>query len=114
MKKGRPAHTLSVLCESSGRDRVRELAFSLTSTFGIREHPVDRVALPRDWRPVEVLGHTIQIKVSVGADGRILHATPEFEDASAAARATGVPLRQVLEAARVAAEAVGLGSGEKL
>jgi uncharacterized protein (DUF111 family) len=114
MKKGRPAHTLSVLCEASSRDHLRELAFDLTSTFGIREHPVDRVALQRDWRPVEVLGHSIRVKVSLGADGRIRHATPEFEDADAAARATGLPLRHVLEAARVAAEAARLTTGETL
>ena len=114
MKKGRPAHTLAVLCESSERDRLRELTFSLTSTFGIREHAVDRVALGREWRPVDVLGHTIRIKVSLGPDGRIRHATAELEDASAAARATGVPLRQVLEAAGVAAEAARLASGETL
>jgi pyridinium-3,5-bisthiocarboxylic acid mononucleotide nickel chelatase len=108
MKKGRPAHTLSVLCTPENRDRLRELAFSLTSTFGIREYAVDRVALQRDWRPVEVRGHTIRVKLSVGADGRVRHATPEFEDAVAAARNAGLPLRQVLAEANAAAEAAGL------
>jgi uncharacterized protein (DUF111 family) len=114
MKKGRPAHTLSVLCDDRDRARLRELAFTLTSTFGIREYAVDRVALQRDWRPVQVAGNAIRVKVSLDAHGRIQHATPEFDDATTVAESTGLPLRRVLNEAASAAEAAGLTPGAEL
>jgi pyridinium-3,5-bisthiocarboxylic acid mononucleotide nickel chelatase len=114
MKKGRPAHTLSVLCHDAHQARLRDLTFTLTSTFGIREYAVDRVALERDWRPVEVAGQVVRVKVSLGTDGRIRHATPELDDAAAAATSTGIPLRQVLADAGSAAEAAGLRPGTRL
>ena len=114
MKKGRPAHTLSVLCEDVDRARLRDLAFTLTSTFGIREYAVDRVALARDWRTVDVAGEVVRVKVSLDGRGRIRHATPELDDASAAASSTGLPLRRVLDEAGSAAEAAGLTPGSLL
>ena len=114
MKKGRPAHTLSILCHEEQRTRLRDLAFMLTSTFGIREYAVGRVALHRDWRPVVVDGQSIRVKFSLDEDGLIRHATPELDDAAAVAHTTGTPLRQVLDSASTAAEAAGLTPGTKL
>ncbi|MBO1753785.1 nickel pincer cofactor biosynthesis protein LarC [Allobranchiibius sp. CTAmp26] len=114
MKKGRPAHTLSVLCSVGDRPRLQDLVHSLTSTFGSRSYAVDRVALQRDWRTVEVHGRPVRIKVSLDAAGRILHATPEFEDAAAAARGANVSVRQLLDDAAAAAAAHGLHTGALL
>jgi uncharacterized protein (TIGR00299 family) protein len=114
MKKGRPAHTLSILCQEADRSRLRDLAFTLTSTFGIREYAVGRVALERSWRPVSVAGTVVRVKVSLDGEGRILHATPELDDATAAATGSGQPLRQVLEEAAAAAAAAGLRPGSML
>ena len=114
MKKGRPAHTLSVLSQPGDRALLRDLVLTLTTTFGVREHVVERTALRREWRPVSVAGHVVRIKVSVDGDGRIRHATPELEDAAAAARAAGLPLRQVLDEAAAAGRAAGLTPGAPL
>ena len=46
MKKGRPAHTLSVLVAADRADGVRETVFRHTSTIGLREQ-VARQARPR-------------------------------------------------------------------
>lgn len=114
MKKGRPAHTLSVLCSADDRSRLRDLVHSLTSTFGSRSYAVDRVALQRDWRTVETHGQSVRIKVSLDASNRILHATPEFEDAVAAAGRANVSVRQLLDDAAAAAAARGLHVGALL
>ena len=114
MKKGRPAHTLSVLSDGSGRVRLRDLVLTATTTFGVREHPVDRVALARTWRTVDVEGHPVRIKVSTGADGLVRHATPELEDVASVARALGLPLRRMLAASEAAASAAGLAPGARL
>jgi pyridinium-3,5-bisthiocarboxylic acid mononucleotide nickel chelatase len=111
MKKGRPAHTLSVLCTQTRRDPLRQLVLELTSTFGVREYAVDRVALQRAWRAVQVRGSEVRIKVSLDGAGRVLHATPEFEDVAALAGAQQLPLRHVLDESAAAADAAGLKPG---
>jgi len=110
MKKGRPAHTLCVLAHDADREALRDRVFALTSTLGVRETPVSRTALQRDWRAVTVPGGEVRIKVGLRA-GRIATATAEFEDAAALARTRGVPVRRVLDEAAAAAEAAGLGPG---
>jgi len=110
MKKGRPAHTLSVLAHDADRDGLRAAVLSLTSTLGVREHPVSRTALARDWRTVSVRGGDVRVKVGLRA-GRIVHATPEFEDVAAVAGARDVPVREVLDEAVAAAGSAGLRSG---
>ena len=110
MKKGRPAHTLCVLAHDRDREALRDKVFALTSTLGVRETPVSRTALQRDWRAVTVPGGEVRIKVGLRA-GRIATTTAEFEDAAALARTRGVPVRRVLDEAAAAAEAAGLGPG---
>ena len=110
MKKGRPAHTLCVLTSAGERKALRDKVFALTSTIGIREYPVARVALDRGWRSVALRGGQVRIKVAVRA-GRIVHATPEFDDAEALALARDLPVRQVLDESIAAAEAAMLRPG---
>jgi uncharacterized protein (TIGR00299 family) protein len=114
MKKGRPAHTVSVLCAGAVRDALRERVFRHTTTFGVREHPVERSALSRDWFPVPVRGGQVRVKVSLDGSGRVVHATPEFDDAGALAGSTGLPVREILEEATAAARAAGVAVGERL
>jgi uncharacterized protein (TIGR00299 family) protein len=110
MKKGRPAHTLCVLAHEAGKDALRDAVFTLTGTLGVRESPVHRVALDRDQRAVTVTGGTVRVKAGLRA-GRVVHATPEFDDAARIAVARGLPVRQVLEEAIAAAAAAGLTPG---
>jgi uncharacterized protein (TIGR00299 family) protein len=112
MKKGRPAHTLSVLSPPESRTELRHLVLTLTTTFGVREHQVARTTLGRAWRPVTVRGRSMRIKVSLDSDGLIRHATPELDDAVLVADDSGVALRQVLEEAAAAARSSGLVAGE--
>jgi len=111
MKKGRPAHTLCVLARGCRRSVLRTAVFELTSTLGVRETPVSRVALARDWSSVAVTAGRVRVKVALHGSC-IVHAAPEFDDAAAVARARGVPVRQVLDEAVAAAEAAGLRPGE--
>jgi uncharacterized protein (TIGR00299 family) protein len=111
MKKGRPAHTLCVLAHDSQRESLRDSVFTLTSTLGVREVPVSRVALERAWRTVPLSGGDVRIKVGLRA-GRIVAATPEFDDVAGLARARGVPVHHVLAEAVAAADAVSLRPGQ--
>jgi pyridinium-3,5-bisthiocarboxylic acid mononucleotide nickel chelatase len=107
MKKGRPAHTLSVLVDEPAADAVRTVVFTETSTIGLREHPVAKRALVREARTVEVDGQQIRIKIAT-LDGKVVNAQPEYDDVAAAAAALGRPVKAVLAAANAAAHEAGL------
>lgn len=101
MKKGRPAHTLSVLCRESLRDEVVRLVLRETTTLGLREQPVAKHTAERGFAAVEVEGHRIAIKVAT-LDGVRVNAQPEFEDVARAADALGWPVKQTMARAMAA------------
>jgi len=103
MKKGRPAHTLSVLATPDRVESLAQVVLTHTSTIGLRRYPVDKVALPREVVEVEVYGETVRVKLA-RLHGEVVTATPEFDDVARVAAAKGLPERVVLDAARVAAE----------
>ena len=113
MKKGRPAHTLAVLTTAGNRDELRRLIFELTSTNGVREVAVTRIALDWFWVPLPVTGGRVRIKVA-HRGGEIVHATPEFDDAAEVAAERSVPVRRVLEEAIAAAEREGFVLGSRI
>jgi uncharacterized protein (TIGR00299 family) protein len=104
MKKGRPAHTLSVLCRPETVADVQAAVFASTSTIGMRIVPVGKVALERTSTSVEVLGGRVGVKLAVGG-GRVVNVSVEYEDVAALAREQGLPVKEVLRAATAAAEA---------
>jgi uncharacterized protein (DUF111 family) len=104
MKKGRPAHTLSVLCAAAAVAPVQAVVFATTSTIGLRVQPVGKVALDREQGEVEVLGGRVGVKVA-RSGGRVVNVSVEFDDCAALAAETGVPVKEVLRAATAAAAA---------
>lgn len=110
MKKGRPAHTLSVLAHLDDAPRLRDLVLAQTSTIGVRQSQVTRWALGRSWVDVHVEGQRVAVKVA-HRNGRIINATPEFSAVETAAAALNRPVRDVLERAVAAAVEAGLVPG---
>jgi uncharacterized protein (TIGR00299 family) protein len=108
MKKGRPAHTLSVLCDDAAAQPLRDLVFRETSTLGLRELRVGRSTLHREERTVDVSGRPVRVKVA-RLRGEVVNAMPEWEDVAAAAAALGRPAKQVLREAQAAAASSGGG-----
>jgi uncharacterized protein (TIGR00299 family) protein len=102
MKKGRPAHTLSVLCGGDRAEEVRTAIFAHTSTIGVREIPLGKHALDREMTEVEVSGHTIAVKLA-RHHGRLVNAQPEYDDVARAAAALRRPVADVLAEAAAAA-----------
>ncbi|HUF99616.1 MAG TPA: nickel pincer cofactor biosynthesis protein LarC [Ilumatobacter sp.] len=96
MKKGRPAHTVSALCDDAALASVRTTMLRETGSLGVRASSVSRWPQVRDERTVEVDGHPIRVKVT---DHRV---KVEFDDARAAAAALGRPVREILTAAEAA------------
>lgn len=105
MKKGRPAHTLSVLVDDARRGTVERVVFAETSTIGLRVTPVGKVALDREERTVSVDGETVRVKVA-RRGGEVVNVSAEWEDAAAAAARLGRPVKAVLAAAVAAGHAL--------
>ncbi|MFL6238962.1 MAG: nickel pincer cofactor biosynthesis protein LarC [Actinomycetes bacterium] len=110
MKKGRPAHTLSVLCSDIAAEEVRRVIFTETSTIGLREHRVGKRALERTMTTVHVDGARIRVKIAV-LDDNIVNALPEYDDIAAAAVQLGRPVKAILAAATAAAHEAGVAAG---
>jgi uncharacterized protein (TIGR00299 family) protein len=110
MKKGRPAHTLTVLAHPGRVAGLRDVLFAETSTFGVRETGWSRTALPRGWFDVLVDGAPVAVKVA-HRSGLVVRATPEFGDVETLAAQQGRPVPDVLAAADAAAVAAGLVPG---
>jgi uncharacterized protein (DUF111 family) len=110
MKKGRPAHTLHVLCAPDAAPRLRDVVYAQTSTIGVRQAATTKFMLPRTWVDVQVDGHAVPVKVS--HDGRVItQVTPEFDAVADLARTSGLPQVRVLAAVAAAATAAGLVPG---
>jgi len=103
MKKGRPAHTLSVLCAGAELEALRSRIFRETSTLGVRAAPVARHTLERREHAVEVDGQPVRVKVGY-LGGAVVNVMPEWEDIAAAARALDRPAKSVLLEAHTAAQ----------
>lgn len=99
MKKGRPAHMLSVLAEPARVASLERLVFRHTSTIGLRRRSAEKVALARESLIVEVYGAQVRVKIA-RLDGEIVNAVPEYEDLARVAAAQGLPVIEVLDAAR--------------
>lgn len=120
MKKGRPAHVLSVLAQPHLAEVLQRVILAHTSTLGVRCHGVSRTALSRGWCTVDLAGAgfagvggsgvTVQVKIGYD-DAGICQVNPEFGDVARVAAAYQVPEREVLALAHAAARDAGLVLG---
>lgn len=98
MKKSRPGTLVSILCKPEDESKFREMLFAETTTLGVRSQLVERYALPREHVTVTTRFGDVRVKVA-RVDGRVRHASPEFEDCRKLAEDRNVPLQEVMEQA---------------
>jgi hypothetical protein len=94
MKKNRPGTLVTVLVPPAKRTAVADVLFRETTTIGLRHHEVERECLAREIVAVETPVGTIRFKIA-RRDGRIVNATPEFEDCAKAAAAHDLSIKDV-------------------
>jgi uncharacterized protein (TIGR00299 family) protein len=95
MKKGRPAHTLSVLVSSANAEVVRSVILTETSAIGLREFGITKHAADREFASVEVEGQRIHVKIA-RYGGQVVNVQPEYDDVAAAATVLKKPVKSVL------------------
>jgi len=100
MKKNRPGVMLSVLARPSDSAALAAAVLRDTSTLGVRiSPPLSRLVCDREMREVTTAWGGVRVKVKL-LNGVALSAAPEYEDCARIAREHGIPLRQVMDAAR--------------
>jgi pyridinium-3,5-bisthiocarboxylic acid mononucleotide nickel chelatase len=102
MRTGRPGQVVTALTQADTLDSVVHALLRVTTTLGVRVSEVSRLALPRDQIEVQVGGQPVRVKRG-WLDGAAVTVQPEFADARAAAGVLGIPIADVLDAARQAA-----------
>jgi hypothetical protein len=105
MKRARPGVVLTALCAP---DRVGDLSrvlFEESSTIGVRWAERRRVRLEREIIPIQTAYGIVSCKVS-RLDGRVVTITPEFAEVARIAGEKSLPVREVLDQARVDARRV--------
>jgi len=96
MKKGRPAHTVSVLADPALATQVSRVLVAETGSLGVRGHTIERWPSSREVHEVEVDGLPVRVKVSPG------RTKVEHDDAARAASRGELPLREVVSRAEAA------------
>jgi uncharacterized protein (DUF111 family) len=98
MKKNRPGILLTVLCGAADADKFAELMLRETSAFGVRRHTTERRKLKRELVAVKTVHGEVTVKVGT-LDGERVQVAPEFESCKKLAARTGVPLKEIYQAA---------------
>ncbi len=98
MKKNRLGTKLTLLAPLDKIDCLIDAVFRETTTIGVRYFPVERRVLEREFHQVRVSGGEIGIKVS-RLEGKPVNVQPEYADCVKAAKASGLPLKDVIRAA---------------
>jgi pyridinium-3,5-bisthiocarboxylic acid mononucleotide nickel chelatase len=99
MKKNRPAVMLTVICQVEEGDMMAQLLLSESSTLGVRISQVQRLKAQRMFAHIETPLGPLPVKVK-RLGGRIISATPEYEECQRLALERGLPLEEVYELAR--------------
>ncbi|HEX2781637.1 MAG TPA: nickel pincer cofactor biosynthesis protein LarC [Gemmatimonadaceae bacterium] len=103
MKKGRAGSRIEVLSDPGSADELERRLLTDTTSIGVRRTTVQRTALPRETIEVDVMGHTIPVKIVIRPDGTRT-AKPEHDHVARVAHATGKPVTAIFRAAEQAAE----------
>lgn len=98
MKKNRPGVKFSLLATPDLVPALSDLLLRETSTLGVRYTVYQRRKAGRRTRRVKTPWGEVRLKEKI-LDGKVVARSPEYEDCARLARAAGVPLAEVYEAA---------------
>ena len=94
MKKSRPGTLVTVIAAPERREALSGILFTDTTTIGVRYREMLRERLERTIRTLVTPVGAIRFKVA-SRNGRIVNASPEFEDCVRAAAEHGLPIKEV-------------------
>lgn len=99
MKKNRPAHELSVICEEKDMKSLENIIFKETTTIGIRRIRMERTVLKREVKECWIAGNQVKVKICTLPDGK-QRCYPEHDSAAAFAKKNHICYREAWEKIR--------------
>jgi uncharacterized protein (DUF111 family) len=96
MKKNRPGILLGVIAFRKDEAALAELLLRETTTLGLRVQPIGRYEASREFRQLDTRFGKVTIKVKV-LDGKVIHATPEYDDCVRLAKESKVSLLEIYQ-----------------
>jgi uncharacterized protein (TIGR00299 family) protein len=103
MKKNRPATHVTIICRPEDGDRLAMQLLSETSTLGVRIQHTQRLKAQRSQQSIETPFGPLLVKVK-RLGSRIISASPEYEECRRIAEEQSIPLAEVYNVARNAAQ----------
>jgi uncharacterized protein (TIGR00299 family) protein len=94
MKKNRPGTLVTAIAPPERREALAAILFTESTTIGVRFQEMQREKLDRELRSIETPVGPIRFKIAT-RDGRVLNASPEFEDLARAAGVHGLSIKDV-------------------
>lgn len=105
MKKNRPGTMLSVVARPEDEPALAGLILRETSTLGVRTYYSRRYEVARELRLVETPYGPVQVKLK-SLEGRVVSASPEYEDCRKVAQKHNLPLTDVYHLVEQAASSL--------
>jgi uncharacterized protein (TIGR00299 family) protein len=99
MKKNRPATKLSVIARKEDEERLSNIILRETTSLGVRVTEVHRHEADRQITRVQTPYGDVAVKTKI-MDGKVIQASPEFEDCVKRAKESGVLPTDVFRAAQ--------------
>jgi len=100
MKKGRFGFLLTVVCKDSLKERMLDIIFSETTSFGIKINNTEHACLEREIKKVKT--RYGMIRVNVGKwKGKVKTISLEYDDCRKIAKKNNIPLKNVLQSLKV-------------
>ncbi|OPX99970.1 MAG: hypothetical protein A4E60_02553 [Syntrophorhabdus sp. PtaB.Bin047] len=100
MKKGRMGIRLSITTGMDVFERIVDMVFAETTTFGMRFHRHMRRVLRREEGTIETSFGPVRIKKGFDPSGRLIKTHIEFDDIRSIADTKNIPYREALELVR--------------
>ncbi len=100
MKKNRIGTLFTIICKNTIKNKIIEIIFNETTTFGIRLNKLTRIKLEREIRKVKTKYGVITLKIG-RYKGITRTISPEFENCKAISKKTGVPIKIIYEEAKL-------------
>jgi len=102
MKRNRPGNRVTVICAPEQIHRFSDFLMRETAAGAVQWRIDNRTKTVRSIKEVQTRYGPVQVKVAE-VNGKTLNATPEYEDCKRLALEKKVPLKELMEQARIAA-----------
>lgn len=104
MKKGRPAHLIKVIAKPEDTAKLARKIIIETGSLGVRVVPIRHRLITA--RKIEIIKLEVEgqiyetaVKIARDQEGSLLNISAEFEDCKKIAKASGIPLKEIMRRA---------------